>query len=56
LRSDGVGVGGSDILLETGVWEGGMGYGTVRGWTKRGWRIKSGVYNNNNKINYILKV
>jgi hypothetical protein len=27
--------------METGVWEGGMGCGTVAGWTRRG--IKSGV-------------
>jgi len=30
-----------DILLETGVWGGGMGCGTVRGWSGRG--IKYGV-------------
>jgi len=32
-----------DILVEmrVGGWGGGMGYGTVRGWTRRG--IKSGV-------------
>jgi hypothetical protein len=32
---------GGDIHVETGGWEGGMGYGTVRGWTERG--IKSRV-------------
>jgi hypothetical protein len=32
-----------DILEETGGWSGGMGCGTVGGWTGRG--IKSGVVN-----------
>jgi hypothetical protein len=32
---------GWDILVETGVWGGGMGFGTVGGWTGVG--IKSGV-------------
>ena len=30
------GGGGGDILLETGGWGGGMGWGTVRGWAGRG--------------------
>jgi hypothetical protein len=36
-----VGVGGRDILVVTEVWGGGMGCGTVRGWTGKG--IKPGV-------------
>jgi hypothetical protein len=29
-------VGGGDIPVETAVWGGGMGYGTVGGWARRG--------------------
>jgi hypothetical protein len=35
-------MGVKDILMETGVWGGVMGCGTVRGWTGRGnkiWKI-----------------
>jgi hypothetical protein len=36
-------VGVWNIHMETGVWGGGMGYGTARGWTGRGdkiWMVK----------------
>jgi hypothetical protein len=29
-----LGVGDRDIFVETGVWEGSIGCGTVRGWTR----------------------
>jgi hypothetical protein len=35
------GVGRGDIHVETGVWGGGMGRGTVRGWFVRGYKIWS---------------
>jgi hypothetical protein len=40
-------MGVGDFLVETGKWKGGMGCGTVRGWSWRG--IKYGVENNNSK-------
>ena len=40
------GVGGGDILEETGGWGVGMGHGIFRGWTRGWWwAIKSGVIN-----------
>jgi hypothetical protein len=41
FRSGGLGMEGRAILIETGVWGRGMGWGIVRVWTWRG--IKSGV-------------
>ena len=36
-------VGSGGILVETGRWGGGVGYGTVGGWTGAGGRLRGGI-------------